>query len=284
MQSRNPNTIVQNWITSFIADSEHNTLADGTGSRAWNAPLVGFARGDDPLFDFLHEDIGDFYWTPLQAFRAAFPDHCVTVQELSVICWVLPQTRRAKDDNARATDGPSETWARSRHYGEHCNDELRRHIVSQFSHINILAAAPVLTPGWGWRNSPKYGRATNWSERHAAYIAGLGTFGLSDGLITRAGKAHRCGSAVARIQLEPTPRPYTGIHDYCLFFNGSKCQACISRCPVNAISPAGHDKKLCEAFVTGAAAAISKDRYQVPTTPCGLCQTAVPCASGIPRR
>ncbi len=284
MKAANPNTMVQKWVTTFVSTSEHNTLSDGTGARAWEAPLVGFARGDDPLFAFLHEDIGSFYWTPLQAFHAAFPDHSATAGDVAVICWVLPQTSRAKDDNARASDGPSETWARSRHFGEICNDELRRHMAAQFAQIGIPAAAPVLTSGWGWGNSPKYGRASNWSERHAAYVAGLGTFGLSDGLITRAGKAHRCGSVVARMQLKPTPRPYHDIHEYCLFYNGGKCQACVNRCPVNAISPAGHNKKLCEAFVTGAAAAISQDRYNIPTTPCGLCQTAVPCASGIPRR
>ena len=56
------------------------------------------------------------------------------------------------------------------------------------------------------------------SERHAAYAAGLGTFGLCDGLITPKGKAMRCGSVVARIQIAATPRPYEDHHAYCLFY------------------------------------------------------------------
>jgi epoxyqueuosine reductase len=278
------NAMVSDWVTSFVASSQTNSLFDGTNSPAWDTPLVGFARGDDPLFTFLHEDIGDFYWTPAEAFRAAFGDPAVDAADLSIICWVLPQTQRAIRDNAQATAGPSESWARSRHHGEVCNDALRKHVVAQFAAIGIQAVAPVLAPGWGWRKSVKYGQASNWSERHAAYIAGLGTFGLSDGLITRAGKAHRCGSIVARLPLEPTPRPYTDIHAYCLHYNGGRCQACITRCPAGAITPAGHDKLRCEAFTTGPAAVLSRDRYGIPTTPCGLCQVGVPCASCIPQR
>lgn len=273
---------VRDWITRFIADSSTNSLHDASATRAWDAPLVGFARGDDPLFAFLHEDIGAFYWTPEQAFRAAYPNQPTPAHELSVICWVLPQSQLAKSENARATDGPSEPWARSRYFGEMCNDDLRRHVVAQFTQIGIPAVAPMLAPGWAWHTSAKYGDASNWSERHAAYIAGLGTFGLSDGLITAAGKAHRCGSVVARIALEPTPCPYKGIHDYCLQFQGKPCNACARRCPVGAITPAGHDKVRCRAFTAGQAAAISRDQYGIPTTPCGLCQTGVPCESCIP--
>jgi epoxyqueuosine reductase QueG len=53
-----------------------------------------------------------------------------------------------------------------------------------------------------------YGYASSWSERHAAHAAGLGTFGLCDGLITPKGKAMRAGSVVAKIQVEPSIRFY----------------------------------------------------------------------------
>ncbi len=276
------NETVRSWVAGFIANSATNSLFDGTGSPAWDAPLVGIARGDDPLFDFLKSDIGSFYWSPAEALGAAFAGQAASPDELSVICWVLPQAPLARKANSEAVDGPSEQWARSRYYGEICNDELRRHMVAQFAAIGVQAVAPALAPGWGWRRSARYGQASNWSERHAAYIAGLGTFGLSDGLITARGKAHRCGSVVARVRLESTPRPYGDIHEYCLFYNGGGCRACVDRCPAGAISETGHDKVRCEAFTTGAAAAISRDRYGIATTPCGLCQAAVPCASRIP--
>ena len=43
--------------------------------------------------------------------------------------------------------------------------------------------------------------ASTWSERHVAYVSGLGTFGLSGGLITAKGQAVRLGSV-------DSPGPY----------------------------------------------------------------------------
>jgi hypothetical protein len=42
-----------------------------------------------------------------------------------------------------------------------------------------------------WQQYKDY--ASSWSERHAAHAAGLGTFGLCDGLITAKGKAMQGG-------------------------------------------------------------------------------------------
>jgi ferredoxin len=59
--------------------------------------------------------------------------------------------------------------------------------------------------------------------------------------ITPKGKAMRCGSVIARIQVPATPRPYEDHHAYCLFFSSGTCGQCISRCPSGAITKAGHD-------------------------------------------
>ena len=78
---------------------------------------------------------------------------------------------------------------------------------------------------------PDYGFTSNWSERHIAFVCGLGTFGLSRGLITKAGIAGRFASLVTDLEFEPVLREYDGLYDYC-----TNCGACIRRCPVNAIS------------------------------------------------
>ena len=44
------------WIEALIRDfcaSPQNTLAMPTGEPAWAAPLIAYARGDDPLFTTL---------------------------------------------------------------------------------------------------------------------------------------------------------------------------------------------------------------------------------------
>jgi epoxyqueuosine reductase len=50
-----------------------------------------------------------------------------------------------------------------------------------------------------------------------AYAAGLGTFGLCDGLITACGKAMRTGSVAARLEIDALSRPYDDHQAYCPF-------------------------------------------------------------------
>jgi epoxyqueuosine reductase len=144
--------------------------------------------------------------------------------------------------------------------------------------------APSIIPEWNWEKSPKYVFVSKWSERHAAYAAGLGTFGLCDALITPKGKAHRVGSVVANIAIPPTPRPYDNHRAYCLFYHDGSCSACRKRCPVGAISENGHDKIKCWDHAGGTCAAFGKENYGFDGYGCGLCQTGVPCESRIPKK
>ena len=124
---------------------------------------------------------------------------------------------------------------------------------------------------------------SKWSERHAAHAAGLGTFGLCDGLITLKGKAMRTGSVIARIDIPPSARPYDTHHAYCLFLSEGTCGRCMSRCPVGAISEAGHDKLKCVAHLFPTTSNYVESNFGFKGYGCGLCQTGVPCESTIPR-
>ena len=84
-------------------------------------------------------------------------------------------------------------------------------------------------------------------------------FGLCDGLITAKGKAMRVGSVVAKIAIEPTPRPYADHRAYCLFFANGTCGKCIDRCPVRAITEAGHDKEKCRQHLVRSSEYVKKN-------------------------
>ena len=68
-----------------------------------------------------------------------------------------------------------------------------------------MTTAPVIQPYFKIQSNEK-GDYSDWSERHIAYVAGQGTFSLSDGFITERGIAHRCGSVVIDLKLPPSPR------------------------------------------------------------------------------
>ncbi len=201
--------------------------------------------------------------------------------QLTVISWILPQTRQVRDTNRRAKTYPSEAWARIRVHGEAFNVALRNHLVKSFQQAGHGAVAPMLLPNWTIVNSARFSYASVWSERHAAHAAGLGTFGLCDGLITARGKAMRAGSIVARITLAPTPRPYNDHQAYCLYYADGSCGKCIDRCPARAIATAGHDKEKCRRHLALSREYVAKT-YQFEGYGCGLCQVGVPCEAGIP--
>jgi epoxyqueuosine reductase QueG len=264
------------------AKSPANSLGNAGNEPAFGEPLVGFSRGDDPLYGEIKADIGDFYWTPFEIFHATFPLVDASPSDLTVISYVLPQTENTRRDQAKENRFACERWARSRLYGEEFILKLGSHLVGLLANKGYEALCPGASARWEKTMSASHGIASTWSERHTAYASGLGTFGLCDGLITPLGKAVRLGSVVARVDIPPTPRPYKDHHEYCLFYSKGTCGVCIKRCPVGAISKDGHDKARCQPYTSIIGHRHSVEHYNVDTTPCGLCQAAVPCESRIP--
>ena len=118
-------------------------------------------------------------------------------------------------------------------------------------------------------------------RRHIAYAAGHGTFSLSDGFITERGMAHRCGSVVTSLVIPASPRTAKTPYSNCLHYLGIKCEKCVQRCPVGAISEKGHDKVKCSKYVDDVLGYYKslKEGYNNDTSSagCGLCQTKTPC-------
>jgi epoxyqueuosine reductase len=284
-QVQNSANLSTDWIRSlirdFIATSPYNTLRNQTKDPAWEDALIGFASGADQIWQQYKEYVGPFHWTPWEVFNQHCRAEKADIEELTVISWVLPQREAVRKANRRTKKYPSEAWARVRIYGEEFNVALRRHVADSLSQLGYAAIAPMLVSNWTIVKSARFSYASSWSERHAAHAAGLGTFGLCDGLITARGKAVRLGSVVAKIGIEPTPRPYSDHHAYCLFFAEGTCGKCIDRCPARAITRTGHDKEKCRKHLVRSREYVKK-AYVFEGYGCGLCQVGVPCEAGIP--
>ena len=126
-------------------------------------------------------------------------------------------------------------------------------------------------------------RIACWSERHTAYICGLGTFSMSRGLITEKGMAGRFGSIVTNVVLPVRKREYSSLFEYC-----NHCGKCAINCPAGAIDVSkdiedAKDNQVCTEFITEVCRP-----YQREGGPhhhcCGKCQVNVPCQNGIPHR
>lgn len=276
MNSSELRQIAEVTVKEIVETSPENSLR-GFDERSWDSPLIGFSAGNDPLFKSYKEIIGDFYWTPLEVMQTVYPDADFDENNLSVISWVLPQTENTLADQRKEDKLPASRWVHSRHYGEKFNEFLRASVRDTFTGMGIRAVAPAITKGFGYKQSEKAGICSNWSERHTAFAAGLGTFGLSDGFITERGKAVRIGSVVIDAKIEPDKRIFKTHTENCLFYAKGTCGACIKRCPVDAISCKGHDKKICHDYIRGVTAPYSEKILGAWETPCGLCQVKIPC-------
>ncbi|MBI4330168.1 MAG: epoxyqueuosine reductase [Chloroflexi bacterium] len=282
-----PARVIEESIKTFVKESEENRLGID-GGPIWEEPLVGFADGHDPLFEEYKKIIGPFHRTPREVLEAGanVALNGIATQKMSVICWVLPMASRIRAGNRRRETGPTMRWIHGTRYGELLNDSLRRYVVSLLSQKGYAAAAPG-RDGFKSFDLPT-GGTSNWSERHALYVAGMGTFSLNDGFITARGMAMRCGSVVTNLEIAPSPRLYQGHTDNCPFLVDGSCGDCIDRCPAGAVTVKGHDKIKCLRYKREVLPDLFKFYERPPTLTlriaCALCQCGVPCESRIPSR
>ena len=270
-------------ISHFVNDSPLNTLNDEKGGKAYNLPLVGFSNANNHFYEIIKNIIGKDYWLPEEIFKLNFPKINIIDEPLNIVCWILPVTKTIKLDNSRQKTIPAESWVRVRNYGEKFNNILRQYVITILSELGYKSVAPVLSPSWQWSECKIHGFVSNWSERHTAFVCGLGTFGLCDSLITPLGKAVRIGSVVTNAPFTATTREYENHHEYCLFFKNGGCMKCAKRCPAGAITKNGHDKIRCRNYIKKIAPIYSK-KYNInlERRACGLCQVNTPCESQIP--
>lgn len=269
-------SFMQEEIRAFAGTSPLNRMPEANNEFIFDQPLVQFADGDDPIFTEYKDIIGSSHLTPREALARAYgksPDDLP--EHLFVISWILPITSKTRKSNRPQKTVPSRSWVYTRWYGENFNEALRKHVVEVIAGRGYLATAPFIQPFFE-RIENDDGPSSNWSERHIAYAAGLGTFSLSDGFITELGIAHRCGSVVTDMPLSISPRTAGTPYSNCLHYVNNSCQECIPRCPAGAITEQGHDKKKCRDYLHEDIAYL-KQKYGVDVQGCGLCQTRVPC-------
>ena len=263
-------------VPGNVLRSTDQVRPEYVGTVLFEAPLVGFGAADDALFAQFKElgVIGPWHMSPEEWQPGA----------KTVISLFFPMSKAVIESNRTAKGKASQLWVYARIEGQAFINAYTRALCDWFREQGVEACGPCIDPrfqkvaaGKGIEGYPEINRKTfgsRWSERHAAYICGLGTFGLSKGLITERGMAGRFTSGIVTAPLEADTRPYTEIYEYC-----THCGACARRCPVHAISlEKGKNHTRCGLFqkVSGV---IYRPRYG-----CGLCQTKVPCEHCIPPR
>lgn len=262
-------TFLQNCPENYVPP-EDALRPDLAGMRIFDAPLLGAAAAEDPLF------------RQLQTPGVVDPNTLLPTDWLaeaqSVLAFFLPFTEAVRHSNRQSADTASEEWLHARIEGQIMVDRLGAFLCELLQREGFAAVYPAADERFAMV-SPF---ASNWSERHVAYICGLGTFGISRGLITSRGIAGRFGSVITSASIPATGRAYSSPFEYC-----TMCGKCQKNCPAQAIDTKrgvihGKDQDRCSAFVDAS--------YLPPHGPnqrirfgCGKCQVGVPCEARIPR-
>ena len=237
---------------------------------------AGVKMFDDPIFGFGSADDGIYmkYKSPM-----VISDQHLTPQEWlpgakTVISFFVPFSDRVKSSNAEDYDWPSDEWLHARVEGQVYVKELTLFITKLLIDAGYNSVAPAFDERFKMGKTADGAFFSNWSERHAAYACGLGTFGLSKGIITEKGTAGRFGSVITELDLPKSERHYSDVYEYC-----TECGICVRHCPPKAISiEKGKENKPCSDFLDQI---LEKHK---PRYGCGKCQVNVPCESGIPKK
>ncbi|MDR0577303.1 MAG: 4Fe-4S binding protein [Candidatus Accumulibacter sp.] len=245
---------------------------DLAGMRFFEAPLAGYAAPDDGYFSLLGrpEAIGGHFIPPREWLPGA----------KTVISVFLPFTAQIKRSNRKDMIRPSDEWLHARIEGQVFQNELSRYLADVLEDAGFAALAPPLDPRFRTGTAAITDKTrqdfytSNWSERHVAYVCGLGTFGVSKGLITAKGVAGRFISLVTAAEFAPTGRAYSDVYEYC-----TRCGLCVRNCPVKAISlDTGKSHSLRSEFLDE-----TREKHR-PRYGCGKCQVRVSCSHKIPGR
>ncbi len=295
------NAWFQRTIRRLVREAAENRLSDFGGIPVFGAPIVGVADGDGEVFRSFRNAVSDRHILPGEILNRDASDGAGQ-GPVRVVSWALPYSPEIRRSN-RTQEWPSHIYSVARNNAGALLHELGRRVVELVGDEGFEAVAPALADEYDAFRNPEHTFTSTWSERHVAFAAGLGSFGLNGSLITPKGAMVRLGSLITNMPLRVAGREEKDHRAPCLRDGGKNCGHCLARCPVQAISADGLDKSRCydrrrvirEKFLESYASKFrmlsapivkSGRREAGYSLGCGLCYSGVPCeaSDSISRR
>ena len=244
-------------LGNFIETAIRQMVDGASTATAYRRPLVGFAAADDERFAELRHVAESSHLLPADLLPGA----------RSVVSFFLPFAPWVVEANARQRKAVAPEWAVAYVETNALIGRITAHLVEALAGRGVRAAAEPAT-----HNFDPVSLISRWSHKSVAVIAGLGSFGLHQMVITDAGCAGRFGSLVLDAEL-----PVTGAapRERCLYFYDGSCLECVYACPVGALdTDEPLEKQACYRRLLDVAAGYQDLGL---TDVCGKCATG-PCA------
>jgi epoxyqueuosine reductase QueG len=242
-------------IESTIIDYEKNNRLN----KMWKEPIIEIISANNEKLKILKKSVSLEHFMPYNI----LPD------AKSIICFFIPFQENIVKSNIKGTMA-SEEWAKA--YIK-TNDLIK----TINDNIEILMG----------KNGYKAGKISatthnfdvkkiisNWSHRHIAYIAGIGTFGVNNMLITKNGCCGRFGSIIINYELNKY-KQVNEIKEKCLNKLNGTCGVCRKKCAVNAYENGIFNRHRCYEQCLENAKYHEKIGY---ADVCGKCLVGLPCS------
>ncbi len=258
-------------ITEYIKQFVEQYQARDSIATSYGEPLVGFADANHPYIQNLPQVISPTHELP----QDVLPD------AKTIIAYFVPFTKELAKSNRNGGTMASPEWARAYEETNALFAELNLQLIE---FIEAKAGHAGITPKATTFYQEKL--ISDWSQRHMAYAAGLGTFGVNNMLLTKRGCCGRFSTVITNLELEPDA-PVDG--EYCLYKKNGSCGACMKHCPTGALTTEGYDRFKCYALCKENAKLYTEfgssytnedgtGANSVGSEVCGKCITGSPCA------
>ena len=246
-------TLIKNKIIEYVKDYP----ALKNVENIWQEPVVGFA------------DVNSFYIRKLKDIVA--PAHKLPEDFMEnpniVISYYIPFTEELAALNMNVEGNmAAQEWSDAYNLTNMMISDISRYIADLLNEMGYRAVPPTDVV------FDKDLIMSNWSQRHIAYAAGLGTFGINNMLISERGCCGRYGSVIADIPIEPDQIQR---EERCLYKKNGSCAKCVQNCFSGALTTEGFDRKKCFEICMINDAKTGADV-------CGKCNIDIPCAFKAP--
>jgi epoxyqueuosine reductase QueG len=292
---------LKHFLNEWFASSELNRFHVNYGrGRIFSDPIIGVARGDDPIIQRFKEVVDTDHLTPVELWSFEGQRN-IPASNLRIISVIFPYVDKVRKESKNIIELPrvilpAEIYSVGRNYANAFKQETCIQVIQFLKGKGYNAISGMLSEAFNIMTKGRF--YSTWSERHYAFAAGLGTFSLSEALITEVGCNVRFASIVTDAPLEVTPRKSDEIFANCLYYAKGTCRKCEERCPGKAIDENGHDKNKCYAYgqkisrkMNLRIGSILKPhrrhingewKDQKPPVGCAFCQFTVPCMDKNP--
>ena len=251
------NKIIEAIRAAILEYEESNHI-----NKMWKEPIIEIISANDARLNILKKAVSASHLMPCDI----LPD------AKSIISFFIPFNENIVRSNEEGTMASAEwalTYVKTNDLIKKINDNIEVLMERNGYKTGKIPAT---------QNFDEKKLVSNWSHRHIAYIAGIGTFGINNMLITKNGCCGRFGSTIINYEFDEYKQPGE-MKEKCLNKLNGSCGICQKKCIINAYENNYYDRHKCYEQC------LKNSEYYKKlgeTAVCGKCVVGLPCSTKEP--